>query len=150
MVDERTGAHRGIEPGVPAARARRLFGEPAIDASNYVPRPLDTKPREVSSPGSLPGWQPWRYEKLVVFTSGGRIRGYLTTDRSAQTQMGVGVGDSLTLAERRHPALECDGVTRGSDAVNPSYPACQGTLSSGRWIFFGGDQIDSIWVQERP
>ena len=150
LVDERTGGYRGMAPGAPAARARRLFGEPVIDSRDYVPRPLDTEPREVSSPGSLPGWQPWRYEKLVVFTSGGQVRGYLTTDRSAQTQTGVGVGDSLVLAERRQPGLDCDGVTLGSDAVNPSYPACQGPLSSGHWIFFGGDPIDSIWVQQRP
>ena len=150
LVDERTGGYRGIAPGAPAARARRLFGEPVIDSSDYAPRPLDTGPREVSGPRSRPGdWQPWRYEKLVVFTSEGRIRGYLTTDRSAQTQTRVGVGDSLVLAERRHPDLVCDGVTLGSDAVIASYPACQGPLPSGHWIFLGGDPIDSIWVQER-
>lgn len=120
LVDERTGAYRGIAPGAAAARVRRLFGEPVVDSGNYVPRPLAARPKEVSSPGSLPGWQPWRYKKLVVFISGGEVRGYLTTERSAQTQMGVGVGDSLTLAKRRHPGLECDGVTLGSDAVNPS------------------------------
>ncbi len=150
LVDERTGGYRGIAPGAPAARARRIFGEPVIDSSDYAPRPLDTEPSQVSGPRSRPGdWQPWRYEKLVVFASGGRIRGYLTTDRSAQTQTRVGVGDSLVLAERRQPGLVCDGVTLGSDAVIPSYPACQGPLSSGHWIFFGGDPIDSIWVQER-
>jgi hypothetical protein len=40
-------------------------------------------------------------------------------------------------------------VTLGSDAVNPSYPACERRLPGGGQIFFGGDPIDSIWVSER-
>ncbi len=96
----------------------------------------------------MPLSEVWRYRELVVFVAGGRVLAYLTTDRSAQTAAGVGVGDSLAIAERAYAGLDCFGVTLGSDAVKPSYPACEGTLRSGDRLWFGGDPIDSIWVLE--
>ncbi len=149
LVDERTGAFRGIAPGMPAARARQLLGEPAPDQEAFAPTPLGADPGDVSGPSSLPAWQTWRYRRLVVFTSDGRVRGYLTTDPSAQTAPGAGVGDSLEVVKGHYSHLDCYGVTLGGDAVNPSYLACQGPIASGDQIFFGGDPVDSIWVSAR-
>ncbi len=146
LIDERTGAYRGIVPGAPAGRAQQLFGEPVLGRRGPAPSPLDVDPVEVPGPSSRPNWEVWRYKRLVVFASGGRVRGYLTTDPSAQTALGAGVGDSLAVARRRHPSLRCYGVTLGSDTVNPSYPACEGSLPGRGRIFFGGDPIGSIWV----
>jgi len=150
LVDERSGAFRGIAPEAPAGLARRLFGEPVRGAENFAPTPLDEEFDDVSGPGSMaPFSEVWRYRKLVVLLLGARVHGYLTTDPSAQTAAGVGVRDSLAIAERTYANLNCFGVQLGSDAVNPSYPGCQGRLSSGHQIWFGGDPIDSIWVFER-
>lgn len=147
IVDQRTGAFRGVQPGDKADRARRLFGEPVLGSSNRSPSPLGQDTTELSGPSSSPAdWRPWRYQKLVVIVSRGRVRGYATTDRSAQTAAGVGVGDSLVIAERAYTNLDCSGVQLGSDAENPQYLACQGRLPSGDEIWFGGDPIDSIWV----
>lgn len=148
LVDERTGAFRGIRPGASASRALSLFGRPVHGPENFAPTPLDLEHDDVSGPSSLPSSEVWRYRELVVLVAGERVGGYLTTDPSAQTSAGVGVGDSLAIAERAYARLDCFGVTLGSDAVNPSYPGCEGALRSGDWIWFGGDPIDSVWVLE--
>lgn len=149
LLDERSGTFRVIAPGVPAEYVRSLFGRPVLGEENRVPTPLGEDFKDVRGPSSMVRSQAWRYRKLVVFVVGARVHGYLTTDPSAQTAAGVGVRDSLAIAERAYRNLNCFGVTAGSDAVNPSYPSCEGQLKNGNVIQFGGDPIASITVQER-
>ncbi len=148
LLDDQTGAFRGIAPGAPSGLAHRLFGQPVRGAENRVPTPLGEDYDDVSGPSSTAPSQIWRYRKLVGLVSDARVHGYLTTDSSAQTAAGVGVGDSLAIAARAYRNLNCFGVQLGSDAVNPDYQGCEGTLRSGDEIWFGGDPIDSIWVVE--
>lgn len=145
LIDERSGAYRGIAPGSPTGRVLRLLGPPA-DSTGYVPHPLETEAGDTSGLPALPAEQTWRYPTLVVSTSEGRVRGYLTTDPSAQTPAGVGIGDSLAIAERAYSDLDCGGQLGGSDAVNPSALACHRQLAGGGQISFAGDPIDSIQV----
>jgi len=149
LLDERSGTFRVIAPGVPAEYVRRLFGRPVLGDQNRVPTPLGEDFEDVRSSGAGLPSQAWRYRKLVVFVVGTRVHGYLTTDPSAQTAAGVGVRDSLAIVERAYRNLNCFGVTLGSDAVNPSYPSCEGELKNGNVIRFGGDPIASITVHER-
>ena len=149
LIDERKGgAYRGIAPGDRAGRVRRLLGPPAANSGEYIPYPLEVEPGDLSAPLSIPGSQTWRYSMLVVFASEDRVRGYLTTDPSAQTPAGVGIGDSLAIAKRAYSNLSCSGVLGGSDAVNPYALACQGKLAGGGQISFAGDPIDNIGVFE--
>jgi len=146
LIDERSGAHRGIAPGAPTGRVRRLLGPPADDSGAYTPHPLEADPGDLSGLHAMPSGQTWRYSTLVVFVSDGGVRAYLTSDPSAQTNTGVGIGDSLTIAERAYSNLDCGGVIGGSDAANPYSLACRGRLASGATISFGGDPIDNILV----
>lgn len=147
LVDERAATYRGLALGAPAADIRHRFGKRAPDRG-FTASPVGVDPADVSGPGSIPDWHSWRYRDLVVFTHGGRVRGFLTTDPDAQTREGVGVGDSLAVATGAYANLRCMGVTLGSDATNPQYRACEGRLPGGATIWLGGDPIDSIWVTE--
>lgn len=142
------GTFRGITIGDSVARAGRLFGSPVRGDPNFAPTPVGVAAADLSGPSSMPNWQTWRYRDLVVFTDRGHVRGYLTTDPNAQTPAGVGIGDSLAVARRTYSHLSCFAVALGSDASNPSYLACDGTLTSGLAIWFGGDPIKSIWVTQ--
>ncbi len=146
LIDHRNGTFRGIAPGIAASRVRSLFGRPVLGDEDRAAAPLGQDPGDISGSPSLRFSEAWRYRELVVFVTGGRVLSYLTTDRSAQTAAGVGIGDSLVIAERAYPGLDCSGMTLGHDAVRPSYLVCEGALPSGVRVWFGGDPIDSIWV----
>lgn len=146
LIDQRSGTFRGIAPGIAASRVRSLFGRPVLGDEDRAAAPLGQDPGDISGPSSMQISQAWRYRELVVFVADGRVLAYLTTDRSAQTAAGVGVGDSLVIAERAYAGLDCSGMTLVHDAVRPSYLVCTGALPSGDQIWFGGDPIDSIWV----
>lgn len=146
LVDERTGAYRGVAPGTRVAQVVSLFGRPVPGSDDLGPSPLGAGAAELSGPSSLSVTQSWRYRDLAVLHARGTVRGYLTTDPRAETAAGVGIGDSLTIARRAYAGLECGGQTIGSDASNPAYLACSGRLPGGDEIWFGGDPIDSIWV----
>ena len=149
LIDEHSGAYRGVAPGDPTGRVRRLLGPPADDSGEYIPYPLRAEAGDITG-GGVPAGQTWRYPTLVVFASEGRVPAYLTTDPSAQTPAGVGIGDSLKIAKRAYSNLSCGGVIGGSDAVNPYALACRGWLEGGATISFGGDPIDNILVRNDP
>jgi len=148
LIDDRSGTYRGIAPGEPTGRVRRLLGRPSPDSGAYNPYPLQVDRGDLSGVHALPAGNTWRYPTLVVFAAEDRVRAYLTTDPSAQTAAGVGIGDSLAIATRAYPNLDCSGVIGGSDAVNPYSLKCHGWLAGGASISFGGDPIDNILISK--
>lgn len=146
LVDDRSGALHGIVPGSSLTRARRVLGRGVVGSDDREASPLGVDAGGLSGPSSVPDWQTLRLHDLAILHTGDTVRGYVITDRSAQTQAGVGIGDSLVVARRRYANLACAGVTLGSDAARPDYLACVGRMRSGDELFFGGDPIDSIWV----
>ena len=145
LLDERSGTYRGLRVGMPLEQARSMLG-PGVDGDpGLSPAPLGEDHGDISGPSAMPGYRYLRYPSLVVMHERRKVSGYITTAGDAETRAGVGVGDSLSIAEKRYRPLDCDDVTFG-DSTIPSYRACEGRLPSGPVIWFGGDPIDSIWV----
>ncbi len=147
LLDEQTGAYRGLQTGASLDRLQSLFGPGTPGDPNRVPSPLEVGPTEVSGPPFLPAdLTTLRYPDLAVLVQGGRVRGYVTTAEDAETRAGVGVGDSLSVAKQRYAGLACGVKDLGHDQPYPAYPQCFGRLPTGETLSFGGDPIDSLWV----
>lgn len=116
-------------------RLRLLPVEALSGPSFSFPAPLDF--RRLARPG------------LSVFTSMGRVLGFVTSDPRSELggEAGVGVGDSLELVEKRLDGFTCDGVATEGESLEPTYHACSRS-SDRRTLWLGGDPIDSIWLYE--
>ena len=149
LVDDSRGTFGRIRLGMSIERVRRLLGPGKPGNPDWAPAPVGMDPNALSGPGSMRDYRELRYRDLVVFARKGIVRGFVTTARDAQTQSGVGIGDSLAVAEQRYGDINCSGVLTGSDSSNPSYRGCQRPLAGGGAIWFGGDPIDSLWIFEK-
>ncbi len=85
----------------------------------------------------------YRYAGLLVLAKDGLVEGIMVTTPDATTRDGLAMGDDLQSAKARYPGLRCGSVTRESGR---QYPACAGQVSSGVWVWFGGDPIANITV----
>ena len=146
LVDERTGAYRGLRIGLPARQVRERFGSPVLGDPTRGAAPLGQDGRELSGgPGPAPGREVWRYRDVVVFIGRGRVLGFAVTDERAQTRRGVGIGDSLAVASRAYGDLYCNRPDAGYRSAVPRYLYCVRDLNPSGYVWFGGDPIDSIW-----
>jgi len=148
LLDERTGTYRGLRVGASEADVIRLFGEGQLGDPGKGPAPLGVNSGQVSGPRSSPGGGTiFRYRDLAVMIRDGKVTGYVTTADNAETRAGVGVGDSLSVAEERYYPLQCEVVDLGNDEESlPAYPACWAKLATDVTFWLGNDPIDSIWV----
>lgn len=135
-IDERTGEFRGVRLGGRVAELRRRVRLASVSSSELNlfsgPSTYTEVYRVYSGAGAF------------VLARNGAVREYLAYDPNAQTADGVGVGDSSAVAERA--GAKCTGIALGSDSNIPLYRACTRRLSSGAYIWYGGDPIDCLWV----
>ena len=147
VVDDQAGGYGDVRIGMPLSEARLRLGPGVVRSSGTGPRPLDAGPRELSGPTSLPSYEHLAYRDLALMHDGMQVWGFVTMADDAETPAGVGVGDSLAVAERAYRNLSCSDFEVGEGGT-PSHVACFGRLPAGPAIWFGGDGIDSIWIYE--
>src|SRR5918994_4010687 len=131
-IDEVAGSFRGVKLGDKPAAAREVFGS-SCEGEEMV-NPCGVEAGAITAPHSFPGeWGHESYEGVTVFTLHGgipvpprfrdprsdRITAFLITDADAETSKGVRLGDSLDLAKRRYPGMDC-GLEQFHDSTgNP-------------------------------
>jgi hypothetical protein len=152
MVDELRAAYERVRFGDPASRVRRLFGRPGGDPGNSSPLGSDFYADGGPSTWRPPGRQArdgaLRYRGRAFLASDDRIYGFVITDRRAQTNKGVGIGDSLKIAKRLYPQMRCDVVNEGTEYT--AFPACRGRIAPNRYLGFGQDPIRTITLMSVP
>lgn len=149
-IDDVAGSYRGVGIGDRAAAVRGRLGVPrrADDDGQGFAAPLGQSLSDFDGPRGFDGdLTTWRYRGVAVLLEGSRTQQLVITDPDAETAAGVGIGDSLAVASRRYAHLRCDGVVTGSDATNPTYPACAGHLAGRTGISFYGDPVQSIVLE---
>lgn len=60
---------------------------------------------------------------------------------------GAGIGSDLDVAREEHPKLDCE------PSVHPEFGSvkkCDGKVAERRYVWFGGDPIDVIILEDRP
>lgn len=154
-LSDRTGAFRGVEVGarLPAVRAR--LGTPTIVPAGdpAAGRPLDAPGGLALPEADLPEGETWRYDGVALVVSRSRVLAMVVADDRAQTNAGVGIGDSMEVVRRAYGGLACAGVRLG-DATNPAYPGCRSRLPGREGlrrvgIAFSGDPVQSIVLTRR-
>jgi hypothetical protein len=146
VIDAERGQYRGLRLGLREAEVLALVGPPVARAGvEDVGTPVGLDYEDFSGPYSTPAWHTWRYEGMAVFFLKRQLQGFLTTSDRSETREGVGIGDSLEVAERRYRGLECDEQTLGESSL-PESAYCTAGFGEDRHIWFGGDPIDAIWV----
>jgi hypothetical protein len=108
--------------------------------------PTPTQASEDAIPPSGPGEAiSLDYPDLAIDTKAGRVVWIVTTSRRAQTSRGIGVGDSLALARRAYPHLNCASHDASVDEpFGP--PFCYAHMHAGVNIELIGDPILTIVV----
>lgn len=160
-VDERAGLIAGVGIGSSKREVARALGPYLMPAQAYPSEPADagddgstagpwsvvTGPHHLG-PGGKRGEQvTLRYPGAAFFVLRDRVFGFLVSAERAMTQGGVHVGDRLQKVLDRYPRFRCEGASR-SDTSAIQEPACSGFVRGGRWVYFGGDPIQSITVME--
>jgi hypothetical protein len=134
----------GVGLGASRAAALAALGPPPRSQGGSV-APLGDDfdgiggPPFIATPGS--SHEALRYRGVSVLLSDRRVHGFVITDGEAETREGVGVGDSLGLAEDRYPSLDC-GIAEADEFR--TFPYCGGRIAARRWIWFGQDPIRVI------
>jgi len=164
-TDELRGTFDGVGIGDDKAAVRRRFGDFDRFPQAYPIEPLEIKddggsggsgsPWSVVTgphhlgPGGLGGEQvTLRYRGASFFVRDDRVFGFLVTDPRGQTRGGVGIGDDLSEARDQYPNFDCEEESQG-DTTAVRKAACSGQVPGGRYLYFGGDPIESITVMER-
>jgi hypothetical protein len=139
--------YRGAALGSARAAVVEALGPPPPGSHGSSIAPLGDDFEHIGGPPFIatPGLshETLRYPDLSVLISDDRVYGLMLTDPEAETAEGVGVGDSLELAEDRYSGVDC-GTARAGEYR--TFPYCGGRLGPSRWIWFGQDPIRSIVV----
>ncbi len=120
LIDLNAASWNGIRLGDESTRLRRRLGPPPV---------IDLDPES--------GDEVWRYGRQAFHIHGPTVAEIEVTDPDAQTGAGVGLGDSLEIARRAYPWLQC---WPGDDAQR----RCEGHAPSGALVLIGPDPIESI------
>jgi len=142
VVDLRVGSFRGVHIGETTTRVARTLGQP----DRWGDFPAPTHASDDAIPPSGPGEAiSLDYADLAVDTKNGRVVWIVTTSPRAQTDRGVGVGDSLAIARRAYPHLTCAAHDSGSDEPwGP--PFCYAHMHAGVNLELIGDPILTVIV----
>jgi hypothetical protein len=146
-IDEVAGSYRGAGVGDRRAAVSAALGE-AVPLSGSEPLdPLGGGAEHGASgflcKGRAPGPREFlRYEEVVYLLDGGEVCGWILGRDGSATRAGVAIGDPLADAEAAYPGLVCDEAHQGDE--DESFPYCAGRLEKRRYIWFGGDPIDTI------
>lgn len=162
-IDEGRGAIHGVRIGAEKPTVRRAFGSYGRKPEAYPIEPLEideargsggpwsvvTGPHHLG-PGGIEGEQvTLQYRGASFFVRHNRVFGFMVTAPRTPTQKGIAVGDTLDRVRDAYPRFDCEGAFR-SDTSATQEPACFGQAPHGRFVYFGGDPIQSITVTERP
>lgn len=161
-IDERRGSVGGVELGASKGDVRARFGDYGDRLRAYPIEPLEMDEDERSGgpwsvatgphhlgPGGLKGEQvTLRYRGVSFFVRKDRVFGFMVTSDEGKTRRGVAVGDDLSAAKNAYPELRCEPQSE-SDTTAPQKANCSGRVPGGRYIYFGGDPIESVTVMER-
>jgi len=152
LVDEQHARYRGVAVGDSTTEVRRVLGPPAKEGHDNGPIGHDFYddggPSNWRPPGTYKQERNLRFEDVGVLITRGRVYGFVITERDAETRRGVGVGDSLAIAKRRYPDMDCDVVNEGSEYA--TFPACRGRIGPGRYLGFEQDPIRTITLMSVP
>jgi hypothetical protein len=146
-IDERSGSYRGIEFGAPIREVVRRFGYPGGGHSgSEVPIGVDYYdvggPTVSSSP--LGDTHTLRYHGVAFLTGQRRVYGFVTVDLRAETRFGVRIGDPQARVRERYRGAKCEIANEGTEYA--TFPLCTVMVSDGRYLWFGGDPVKSIWL----
>lgn len=144
VIDERNGTYRGVALGTSTREdiVRRL-GEPDEEGGTLI-GPIGGDGNTAAGYAGCRGrrQQNLRYQEVGFWIGGGVVCLWSTIEEGAATTRGVAIGDPLSAAEEAHSRLDC-GV-RGRFSEYPVVPYCTGKLGPRRFIWFGGDPIETI------
>jgi len=87
------------------------------------------------------------YRDVTVLTRRDRVRGFFIYRGHVRTEGKVGLGDRLSLVRDAYPQLDC------APADYEEYGTvkkCDGKVGRRRHVWFGGDPVDVIYVQNSP
>ena len=151
IVDWRKGTYEGIVLGSSSAALIARLGRPDKRGTDEPFEPIGQDYYDIGGPTSfrMPGSGPskdevLRFKERAFFATDGRIAGWVTTSKRAETPEGVGAGDSRDLVKRRYPNANCYTANERSDY--PTFPLCEIRACHGRLLAFGGDPIKSVWL----
>ena len=146
LVDDRSGAYRGVRVGDKERRVIRLFGKP--EGGDGV-APAGQTPAEAGVPTFLPGPADLlKYEDVVFLLYDRRVYAFMVTEKGARTTRRVAIGDELDAARRAY-RLSCTRVAGGESPFSGQefYPSCRTTVSKrGLRMWFGRDPIRSVTI----
>lgn len=150
-VDERAGSYRDIVFGTPTRVVLSRFGFPGGGHSgSTVPIGVDYYevggPTTMVSPlrGTRVPERTLRYHGVAFFTAGRRVYGFVTVEPRAETLAGVRIGDPQSRVKKRYGRAKCETANEGTEYA--TFPLCTIQVSEGRYLWFGGDPVKSIWL----
>jgi hypothetical protein len=154
VVDPHAATFGATRLGQTAADVRHALGTPLEQGPMLRTLPEGTDPDDIGTPWVIPAPTDirsvtvLRYSDTTVLVSP-RDGAYavLGWGDGAETQDGVGVGDSLAAARRRYRGLRC--AVRNDGTEHPSYPYCTARIG-GLYVWFGQDPIKSISLSRVP
>jgi hypothetical protein len=147
VIDELAGSYRGVRFGDTRNAVLESFGEPP--PTEYE----GNSPLRRRSDSGAPAWNCdihpdlrladfMRYEEVSFALDDGQVCDFVVIEGGAATQRGVAIGQELGKAKQVYPDLECGVANEGTDYR--AYPYCAGKIAHQRFIWFGGDPIDTI------
>jgi hypothetical protein len=139
-IDDRRGAVIGVFGRAPPYRNNTPIG-PLGEGAEHPATAFNCKAPPPGGPVDF-----LEYEEVVFFLDNGVVCGWILAQDGAASTAGVAIGDSLSDAEEAYPGLRCDEASPGEPFLgfSSSYPFCEGKLGKRRYIWFGGDPIDTI------
>jgi hypothetical protein len=146
-LDEDGGTYQGVTLGKPVSAALR--GVPsAKPGADWTPRIQGKDPRSFP----LAAYRSWRYyrgdETGFAAADGGTV-GILAAGRGTYTTAGnVAIGDRLGRVKQAYVGARC--ATASFAESDKTFRYCVGRLRPGRYLWFGGDPIDTIAIAAAP
>ena len=152
-IDLSAGSFRGVAIGDPVARLTRVFGVPPPRHGRQGFGAFQPN-KDLDLPGipdadQVPPFKPepyYGYRDATFLTLDGRIRGFFVHQAGARTREGVRVGGPLNDARRKYKRLRCFSYV---DEYG-RHVSCTGRVTARRYVWFGGDPIDVIYMSEQP
>jgi hypothetical protein len=162
VIDERAGTYRGVGIGEGKNAIVAHLGAPTSvnRAGNY--QPIGRTLYDNFHPGSggchvgpvvLRGRARFvRYPSSSFILEGGRICSVMVVEPGAATSRGVAIGDALGAARRAYPGIHCAHHRYVNDEgiAVVDFPYCTERSGRSRYVWFGGDPIDTIELAANP
>jgi hypothetical protein len=174
VIDETKGTYRGVGLGDTQATIVVAIGPPAaIDQSGGHLAPVGTTQSDFH-PGSGQCYssravfqrqvanaqrtkrsipvEALRYRNSSFLLTGARACSVTIVEERAGTRRGVAIEDPLDKAKAAYPGIRCSRHTYENDAgINViDFPYCAEMLAPSRYLWFGGDPIDTIELSSNP